>query len=143
MPVDMERLLRQDMLAFTPVVGSFDVETLAAGIAAIDYSLRDKAQPGRFVIVPEPGWRDAIATAREADPKSPFPGVVNVEAHPGVVMVWPAIDQPGLAAISTRLLKWLLDSYECHIENDLGIDMLARPAGSAACSGGAARRNAD
>jgi hypothetical protein len=128
MDADMDRLLRQDMLSFTPVSGSFDIEALAAGIAAIDFSFRDEARPERFVLVPEAASRDAIAAARRADPTSPFPMVVNVEARPDEVMIWPETYQPALLELSRKLLQWMLDNHECAIENDVGTDMLA-PAG--------------
>lgn len=125
MDADMDLLLAQDMLSFTPLSGSFDVEAVAAGLAGIDFCYRDTARPERFCLVPEAGWRDNIAAARAADPKSPFPRACNLEVHADEVMVWPAASQPGLAAVSRQVLGWLLANYDCAIENDLGTDLLA------------------
>ena len=120
MAVDMDRLLAQDMLSFTKVSGDFDVEELAAGLAGIDYSFRDEARPERFVLAPEAGTRDQIAAARRADPNSPFPMVLNIEAHPDEVMLWPVSYQLELAALSRRVIEWLLATYKCTVENDVG-----------------------
>jgi len=123
MAVDMDRLLDQDMLAFSPVSGEYDVEALAAGIAGIDYSFRDETRPERFVLAPRADTRDAIAAARRADPGSPFPMQVNVEVHSDVVMVWPATFSPELRALSQRVVEWLLSVTPCRVENDFDADL--------------------
>ena len=128
MNIDMDRLLAQDMLSLTPKSGSFDLEAVAAGIAGIDYSMRDTHLSERFCVAPDAAWRDEIAAARAADPDYPFPLVCTVEVRPDEVLVWPASHTPGLAACSRAVLEWLLGHKECWVENDLGADMLAPAA---------------
>ena len=120
MPVDIDRLMRQDMLSFSPVSGDFDIDELAEGIAAIDFSFRDEERPDRFVLTPEAETRDQIAAARRADPTNPFPLVLNLEAHPDAIMLWPVTYQPELRDLSKRVIEWLLATYKCTVENDLG-----------------------
>jgi hypothetical protein len=123
MAVDIDRLLAQEMLSFSLVSGSFDIDQLAAGIAGINYSFRDETRPERFVLAPEAETRDAIAAARRVDPTSPFPMVLNIEAHPEAVMLWPVTFQPELRELTARVVEWLLATYKCTVENDFGTDL--------------------
>ncbi len=127
MTFDTGHLLEQDVLTFTPRAGEFDMDALAAGLAAIGSSFRDETRPERFVLTPDIATRDALRDARRADPASPFPFMVNVEAHPDQVLVWPATYLPELKALSRQLIEWLTTAYECDIENDDGTDMSDRP----------------
>jgi hypothetical protein len=120
MAVDIDRLLKQDVLSFSPVSGAFDIDDLAEGIATIDYSFRDEDRPDRFVLAPEAETRDQIAAARRADPTSPFPSVLNLEAHPDAILLWPVTYQPELRDLSKRVIEWLLATYTCTVENDFG-----------------------
>jgi hypothetical protein len=123
MSFEIDRLLDQDMLAIYPITGEFDVDVLASGIANIDYSFRDETRPERFLLTPRSVTRDAVMSQRHLNPTSPFPMLINVEAHPDVVMVWPATFTPELRELSEKLITWLLSAYRCKIENDCDLNL--------------------
>ena len=120
MAVDMDRLLSQDMLTFSPVSGAFDLGDLTDAISEMPFAYQDEARPERFVLAPDAESRDKVAAERRADPSGPFPMLLNVELSPDAVMVWPVVYEPTLRALSQHLIEWLLGTYPCTVRNDFG-----------------------
>jgi len=62
----MDDLLAQEMLSFTPLAGTFDVEAVAWRVGATGYSFRDESDPSHFVISSDAASRDVFQAARRA-----------------------------------------------------------------------------
>lgn len=127
MTASMETMLAQEALSFTPRSGSFDLAKLAAGIARIGFSFQDEARPERFVITSDAESRDAFRAARKENPEGPFPLVVNVEARPDEIMVWPAVYDPELKDLSRQVVEWILATWRCDVANEFGTDLETLP----------------
>ena len=120
-------LLVEENLTFTPLSGSFDVETVAAAIAGIGFPYRDPFEPSAFAIFSKAEARDACSEARRADPSSSFPYVLIVTVRPDEIVVYPEGKQDDLRALSLQFLEWILANYKCRIENDYGTDVSEPP----------------
>ncbi|HVB67620.1 MAG TPA: hypothetical protein VNE67_07165 [Acetobacteraceae bacterium] len=120
MAVDMDRLLAQDMLTFSPASGQFDLGDLTDAVAEMQFAYQDEARPERFVLAPDAESRDKLAADRRANPAGPFPMLLNVELHPDSVIVWPVTYDPKLRALSQSLIEWMLTTHACTVENDFG-----------------------
>lgn len=127
MTANMNVLLAQEMLKFTPVSGKFDVDAIAAAIGGVGFSFRDAADPATFVMSSDAESRDAFEARRRADPTSPFPYVPLAEVYPEKVLVWPIVNDAQSRDLSRQLLEWLTASYDCRITNDSGADVADLP----------------
>ena len=129
MTASIDTMLAQEALSFTPREGQFDLKAVAAGIAGIGFSFQDAARPERFVISADAASRDAFRAARKADPDGPFPLVVNVEARPDELLVWPATYDPKLRELSRQVVEWIVATWQCDVANEFGTDLDELPAG--------------
>ncbi len=123
MTASIDELLAEEVLTFFPKSGTFDLETVASTIAGIGFPYRDVIEPTAFAIFSNAEDRDACREARIADPTSSFPYVLLVTVQPDEMVVYPVSSHPELRAFSVQFLEWMLQTYDCRIENDFGTDI--------------------
>ncbi len=133
MPVDMDRLLEQEMLMLTPAAsrfdtGRFDTGAVAAGLAGIGFPFQDDEKPSRFLICSDEESRQHFQAALRADPMGRYPRVVRVDVGADRLLVWPASYHPALREVSRQVLEWLITLSNATIVNEDDVDMADSPA---------------
>ena len=127
MPVEMDRLLEQEMLTLTPIDGRFDTDAVAVGLAGIGFPFQDDEKPSRFLICSDEDARQHFHAALRADPLGRYPRVVRVDVRADRLLVWPASYHPALREVSRQVLEWLTTAYDIAIVNEDDVDMSGAP----------------
>lgn len=122
-----EDLLVEENLTFTPVAGSFDVEAIASFVSGLGFAYRDEFVPSAFALFTSAEFRDACRDARRVDRASTYPYVPVITVQPKEVVFYPVAGQEDLRQLSIQFLNWMLENYQCRIENDFGTDVTEPP----------------
>src|SRR5690348_4252829 len=110
----VDKILDEDTLTFTPKIGEFDTDAVAAAILRNGYPYHDTADPNVFALFSDPAARDDCRNSRAANPETTYPYVPLLTVRPSAIMLFNADAENELRDLAALFVTWLTSSYDCH-----------------------------